>query len=208
VLGVKVVVIGVAGGTASGKSTIVRAITDALGPQAVSVISHDSYYRDRSAVPQHERELLNYDHPDALDSSLLVEHLRELRAGHPVNVPVYDFATHSRLERVLRVEPRPVLIVDGILILADPALRELMDIRVFVDTDADLRLVRRIERDIKARGRTFQSVIRQYLETTRPMHLEFVEPSKRYAHVILPEGGLNAVGVDMLVTKVRSLVVG
>lgn len=202
----KLVVLGVAGGTGSGKSTVVDAITRSLGPDAVSVISHDAYYRDRSHLTPEQRQSINYDHPDALETSLLVEHIRALRKGHTVNIPVYDFAAHSRSTRTLRIEPRPVLIVDGILLLADPELRELMDIRVFVDTDADLRLVRRIERDIAQRGRTFASVIHQYLETTRPMHLEFVEPSKRYAHLILPEGGSNVVGVDMLVTKVRSLV--
>ena len=201
----KAVLIGVSGGSGSGKSTVVSEITRAIGDEAVTIISHDWYYRDRSHVPEEERATLNYDHPDALESSLLVEHIKALTWGEAIEAPVYDFATHSRLRMTRRIEPRPVLILDGILILADDQLRALMDIRVFVDTEADLRLVRRIARDVAERGRTYENVIRQYLDTTRPMHLEFVEPSKRYAHVIIPEGGLNQVGVEMLITKVRAL---
>lgn len=196
-------VIGIAGGSGSGKTTVVDAIVDALGADRVSRIQHDSYYRDRGHLTPEERAGLNYDHPDALETALLVEHLRTLKAGRPVEVPVYDFTNHTRTTETVAVEPRPAVILDGILILADRALRELMDIRVFVDTDADLRILRRMERDLEERGRTLDSVVAQYLETVRPMHLEFVEPSKRYAHVIIPEGGRNVVAVEMLVAKIR-----
>jgi uridine kinase len=179
-----------------------------LGSSAVSVISHDAYYHDRSDLSLSEREHLNYDHPDALETDLLVRHVEELGRGHAVDIPVYDFTTHTRRQETHRIESRAVLIVDGILILADRALRELMDIRVFVDTDADLRLIRRIRRDTEERGRTLESVTRQYMATARIMHLEFVEPSKRYAHIIIPEGGMNEVAVDMLVTKIRAVCAG
>ena len=181
-------------------------MVDDLGSEQITVIQHDSYYRDRSAVPPEERARLNYDHPDALDTSLLVTHLHELRAGRPVEIPVYDFANHTRLANTVRIDPRKVVIVEGMLILAERVLRDLMDIRVFVDTDPDLRLVRRVERDVSERGRAIQSVFEQYLETVRPMHLEFVEPSKRWAHIIIPEGGFNRVGVDMLVAKIRATI--
>ena len=199
------VVLGVAGGTGSGKTTVIAEIMRLLGPDGVAVIQHDWYYRDRSYLPVQERERLNYDHPDSLDTDLVVDHLRHLLRGDSIQAPVYDFASHTRLPKTRPVEPRPVMIVDGILVLAEPTLRSLMDIRVFVDTDSDLRLLRRIQRDIHQRGRTLESVIRQYVETARPMHLEFVEPSKRHAHVIIPEGGRNEVGVDMLVTKIRAI---
>jgi uridine kinase len=202
------IIIGVAGGSGSGKTTVVRAITRSLGSDQVAVIHHDSYYRDTSHLTPEERRQINYDHPDSLETSLLVQHLAELRQGRAVAVPVYDFAEHSRLERRELVEPRKVIIVDGLLILWDRELRELMDIKVYVDTDADLRFIRRLERDISERGRSAESVIRQYTHTVRPMHLEFVEPSKRYADIILPEGGHNLVAVDMLVTKVRAVLAG
>lgn len=202
------IIIGVAGGSGSGKTTVVREITRRLGPDAVSLIHHDSYYYDRSDVPPEERVNINYDHPDALETALLVEHLRSLKAGHSVAVPVYDFTRHARTGATDPVDPRRVVIVDGILILVDPDLRTLMDIKVFVDTDADLRIIRRTQRDIHGRGRTFDSVIQQYLQTVRPMHLEFVEPSKRYAHVIIPGGGHNEVAVDMLLTKIRAIIAG
>ena len=181
-------------------------MVDDLGSEQITVIQHDSYYRDRSAVAPEERARLNYDHPDALDTSLLVTHLHELRAGRPVEIPVYDFANHTRLANTVRIDPRKVVIVEGMLILAERVLRDLMDIRVFVDTDPDLRLVRRVERDVSERGRAIQSAFEQYLETVRPMHLEFVEPSKRWAHIIIPEGGFNRVGVDMLVAKIRATI--
>lgn len=199
------IILGVAGGSGSGKTTIVREIVQALGPDVISVIHHDSYYCDRSSVPAEERKSLNYDHPDALETRLLVRHLEELRAGRAVEVPVYDFSTHTRTERVEHVHPRPIVIVEGILILAERALRELMDIRVFVRTDADLRVIRRIERDVAQRERSLESVVEQYVKTVRPMHLEFVEPSERWAHVIIPEGGHNRVGVEMLIARIRAL---
>lgn len=196
-------IIGVAGGSGSGKTTVVDAIVDALGAEQVSRIQHDAYYRDRGHLTPEERAGLNYDHPDALETALLVEHLRALKAGRRVEVPVYDFTCHTRATATVTVEPRRAVILDGILVLADRALRELTDIRVFVDTDADLRILRRIDRDLNERGRTLDSVMEQYLETVRPMHLEFVEPSKRYAHVIIPEGGHNLVAVEMLIAKIR-----
>ena len=203
---IKPIIIGVSGGSGSGKTTVVQRVVDDLGSEQITVVQHDSYYRDRSAVPLGERARLNYDHPDALDTSLLVKHLHELRAGRPVEIPVYDFANHTRLANTVRIEPRKVVIVEGMLILAERALRDLMDIRVFVDADPDLRLVRRVERDVSERGRAIQSVFEQYLETVRPMHLEFVEPSRRWAHIIIPEGGFNRVGVDMLVAKIRATI--
>jgi uridine kinase len=205
---VKPVIIGVAGGTGSGKTTVVREIVRRLGEDDVAVIQHDSYYRDRSAIPPAERALVNYDHPDALETALLVEHLRALLAGRPVDVPVYDFSTHTRTTKVAPLAPRSVLIVEGILILAEPELRGLMSIRVFVDTDPDIRMIRRLRRDMRERDRTLESVVGQYLETVRPMHLEFVEPSKRHAHVIIPEGGENFVAIDMLVARIRAIAHG
>jgi uridine kinase len=201
------IILGVAGGSGSGKTTVVRAITRSLGEQ-VTVVHHDSYYRDTSHLEAAARSEINYDHPDSLETELLVQHLVELREGRAVAVPVYDFAEHSRLARREHVVPGKVIIVDGLLILWDRQLRSMMDIKVFVDTDADLRFIRRLERDIQDRGRSAQSVIQQYTRTVRPMHLEFVEPSKRYADLILPEGGHNLVGIDMLVTKIRSVLDG
>lgn len=199
------IILGVAGGSGSGKTTVVHAITRDLGDNAVSVIHHDSYYRDTSQLDPATRTAINYDHPDALETSLLIEHLTELRAGRSVDVPVYDFASHRRADRRERIDPAGIIVVDGMLILWDARLRALMDIKVFVDTDADIRLIRRLQRDIQERGRSAESVIEQYTRTVRPMHLEFVEPSKRYADVILPEGGHNTVGIDMLVTKVNAV---
>jgi uridine kinase len=202
------VIIGVAGGSGSGKTTVVEKIVASLGAHQVSCLQHDSYYYDRSTVPPEERVHINYDHPDALETSLLVRHLELLKAGQPVNVPVYDFARHSRTAETVVVYPRRAVILEGILILADPDLRRLMDIMVFVDTDADIRILRRMDRDLRERGRDLDSVVDQYLESVRPMHLEFVEPSKRYAHIIIPEGGHNRVAVDMLITKIQSIVGG
>jgi uridine kinase len=199
------IVVGVAGGTGSGKTTVVQEILKGLDTSDVLVIQHDSYYRDRSQLPSEERTNINYDHPDALETSLLIEHLRQLQTGQAVEIPSYDFATHTRRAERLRVQPCRVIVVEGILILVDSELRDLFDIKVFVDTDADIRFIRRMERDISERDRTRESVVRQYTETVRPMHLEFVEPSKRYADVIVPEGGYNSVAVDMLITKIRSV---
>jgi uridine kinase len=202
---VRPVIIGVAGGSGSGKTTVVREIVRALGPDDVNVVQHDSYYRDRSGMPPAERAAVNYDHPDALETALLAEHVRALLDGSPVRVPVYDFSTHTRTDRTVEATPRRAVILEGILVLAERELRDLMDIRVFVDTDPDIRFIRRLERDVAERGRSVESVVDQYCDSVRPMHLEFVEPSKRHAHLIIPEGGLNSVAVDMLITKIRAI---
>lgn len=201
----KPVILGVAGGTGSGKTTVVQALVEALGCESAAVIEQDSYYRDRSGLSNAERENINYDHPDSLENELLAEHLKELREGRPVQVPIYDFFTHTRRVETRTVEPQRVIVLEGILILNDRALRELMDIRIFVDTDDDVRFIRRLVRDIRERSRTMESVIRQYLETVKPMHRDFVEPSKRYADLIIPEGGENRIAIDILLAKIRSL---
>ena len=206
--GTRPVIIGVAGGSGSGKTTVVREIVSRLGPDDVALIQHDSYYRDRSELSPTERAKVNYDHPDSLETSLLVKDVRSLRDGHAVNVPVYDFSTHTRTTKVVPLAPRKVVIVEGILVLADPDLRAQMAMRVFVDTDPDIRMIRRLRRDMKERGRTLDSVVTQYLESVRPMHLEFVEPSKRHAHVIIPEGGENFVAVEMLVARIHDMAQG
>jgi uridine kinase len=198
-------VIGVAGGSGSGKTTVVRRIVDSLGPEHVTVLDHDRYYRDRNDLRLEERAALNYDHPDALETDLLVQHVRELKSGRAVNVPQYDFTRHARLAETETFQPRRALIVEGILVFTDAALRDLMDIKVFVDTDSDTRFIRRLQRDVADRGRTMDSVIDQYQSTVKPMHLEFVEPSKRYADVIIPLGGHNTVAVDLLLTMLRSV---
>jgi uridine kinase len=204
-LGRPPIVIGVAGGSGSGKTTVVRRIIESLGPQQVAVLDHDRYYKDRLDLRLEERAALNYDHPDSLETDLLVQHVQGLKAGHTVLAPRYDFALYARLDESERFEPRRALIVEGILVFTDKALRELMDIKVFVDTDADTRFIRRLVRDVADRGRTMESVIEQYQSTVKPMHLEFVEPSKRYADVIIPQGGHNAVAVDLLLTLIRSV---
>lgn len=201
----RVVCIGVAGGTGSGKTTVAEAIVSRIGAHRIAYIQHDSYYRDLSHLPEEERPLRNFDHPDALESELLVEHLLALKRGEAVEVPVYDFTHHVRRPETRRVEPRKVILVEGILIFAEASLREQFDIRIFVDTDADLRFLRRLRRDLAERGRTVESVIQQYLQTVRPMHLEFVEPSKRWADVIIPEGGFNQVALDMVCARVEAL---
>ena len=198
-------VIGVAGGSGSGKTTVVRRIVDSLGSEQVTLLDHDRYYRDRNDLRLEERAALNYDHPDSLETDLLVTHVRELKAGRAVEAPRYDFTRHARLTEKDTLQPRRALIVEGILILTDPALRELMDIKVFVDTDSDTRFIRRLQRDVAERGRTMESVIDQYQSTVKPMHREFVEPSKRYADVIIPLGGHNTVAVDLLLTMLRSV---
>ncbi len=198
-------VIGVAGGSGSGKTTVVRRIIDSIGDDQVTVLEHDRYYRDRNDLRLEERAALNYDHPDSLETDLLVRHVHELRAGRPVEVPGYDFARHARQPATTTALPRRAIIVEGILIFADAPLRALMDVKVFVDADDDTRFIRRLQRDIAERGRTVASVIEQYLGTVKPMHLEFVEPSKRYADIIIPLGGHNAVAIDMLLTLIRSL---
>lgn len=197
--------VGVAGGSGSGKTTVVERIMQGLAPHPVSLIHHDAYYRDYSELTLEERSRINFDHPDALETELLVRHMDDLRDGRTVEVPVYDFTTHERTGRTRPAAPTPVVIVDGILVLAERAIRERLDIRIFVDTDADIRFIRRLLRDIEHRGRTLESVIEQYRETVRPMHLEFVEPSKRYADVIVPVGGSNEVAIDMVVSKLRQV---
>ena len=204
-VGSEPIVIGVAGGSGSGKTTVVRAIVESLGPDQVIVLEHDRYYRDRNDLRLEERAALNYDHPDSLETDLMVAHLHALRAGRTVELPVYDFARFQRKAACETAEPRRAIIVEGILIFTDAELRRLMDVKVFVDTDADTRFIRRLQRDITDRGRTVQSVIDQYLGTVKPMHLDFVEPSKRYADIIVPQGGHNAVAIDMLLTLIRGL---
>ncbi|HEX6213727.1 MAG TPA: uridine kinase [Vicinamibacterales bacterium] len=200
-------VIGVAGGSGSGKTTVVRRIVDSLGSEHVTLLDHDRYYRDRNDLRLEERAALNYDHPDSLETDLLVQHVRALKAGTAVEAPRYDFTRHARLTEKDTLEPRRALIVEGILIFTDAALRDLMDIKVFVDTDSDTRFIRRLQRDVAERGRTMESVIDQYQSTVKPMHREFVEPSKRYADVIIPLGGHNTVAVDLLLTMLRSVAV-
>jgi uridine kinase len=198
-------VLGVAGGTGSGKTTVARAILEAVSRERIAFVEQDSYYRD---IEWHsDSELLhhNFDHPAALDDELLISHIAALKAGHPVEVPIYDFVRHRRTDRTRRVEPRPVVLLEGILIFVEPALRELLDFKIYVDTDADIRLIRRLSRDMAERGRTVEDVLRQYTETVRPMHLEFVEPSKRWADVIIPEGGENRVALEMVVARVEQL---
>lgn len=196
------VVIGVAGGTGSGKTTVARTLLDRIGRTAITFLQHDAYYRDLSHLPLEEREKVNFDHPDSLETGLLVEHLGRLREGEAVEVPVYDFTRHTRSDETVTAEPNPVIMVEGILVLAEKELRETMDVKVYVDTAADLRFIRRLRRDIHERGRTLDSVIDQYRNYVRPMHLEFVEPSKRHADVIVPEGGFNAVALDLLADHV------
>lgn len=199
-------VLGVAGGSGSGKTTLVEKIVTGLAPIPVCLLHHDSYYRDHPELDLEQRERINYDHPESLESSLLAAHLRSLLAGNPVEVPVYDFARHRRTRETRRVSPAPVIILDGILVLADHQLRDLMDTRVYVETDADVRFIRRLLRDTTERGRTLDSVVRQYHETVRPMHLEFVAPSRRHAHVVVPWDRDNRVAVAMLVAHVRARV--
>ncbi len=201
-------ILGVAGGTGSGKTTVVRSILEAAGEDRIALIEQDSYYRDIDWRSEADLLQHNFDHPAAVDNDLLVAHLAALKAGHPVEVPLYDFVRHRRTTRTRRVLPLPVILLEGILIFAEPALRELLDFKIYVDTDADLRLIRRLGRDIAERGRSVKDVLRQYLETVRPMHLEFVEPSKRWADIIIPEGGENRVALEMVVARVEKLLEG
>ena len=199
------IVFGVAGGTASGKTTVARSILDQVGAHRVAYLPHDAYYRDMSHLPLEQRAQQNYDHPDALESDLLARHIRELCAGRAIQLPVYSFADYTRKPETVTVEPAPVILVDGILIFAEPELRALMDIKIFVDVEADIRLIRRIERDTRERGRTLSTTIFQYLDTVRPMDLEFVQPSRRYADIILPGGGQNRVAIEMVVARLRDV---
>jgi uridine kinase len=201
-------VIGIAGGTGSGKTTVTNAILDRLDKSRVNVIQHDSYYSDLSVHGGLTPDRVNFDHPDSLETPLLIEHVRALRAGRSIDQPIYNFTTHRRMDATLRIDPREIIIIDGILIFVDKELRELMDIRIFVDTDADERLIRRIRRDILERGRSIESVMNQYIRTVKPMHLEFVEPSKHWADVIIPRGAENTVAIDMVVSKIAMMLKG
>ncbi len=203
----KTTVIGVAGGTGSGKSTLVKRLQEAFKGDDVVTLCHDYYYKAHPELTYEERTKLNYDHPAAFDTQMLVDHIRALRDNVPIEHPVYSFVDHNRTDERVSVKPSKVIIVDGILIFENKELRDLMDIKVYVDTDADTRLARRILRDVCDRGRTMQSVIEQYTTTVKPMHEEFVEPSKKYADVIIPEGGFNSVAVEMLIQNIRSLIV-
>jgi len=201
------IIVGIAGGTGSGKTSLARAIYDRVGRDRIEWISHDSYYRDFEELSLEERHHINFDHPDSLETELLARHLDVLTKGSAVEVPIYDFAAYARKTETQRVQPRKVVIVEGILVLAEPELRKRIDIKLFVDTPADIRFVRRLMRDISARGRTVESVVEQYVGAVRPMHEEFVEPSKRYADLIIPEGGENLVAIDAIIARVERLLV-
>jgi uridine kinase len=202
----KPLIIGICGGTGSGKTTITRRIIEALSSSNVVVLQQDNYYKDFPNLSFEERVELNFDHPDSMDTALMTEHVRRLREGEAIRRPTYDFANFRRLSETVEIPPRSGIIVEGILIFENQELRDLMDIKIFVDTDADLRFIRRLVRDIRERGRTMEMVVAQYMATVRPMHMEFVEPSKRYADVIIPEGGHNQVGIDLVIQKIKSLV--
>jgi uridine kinase len=203
---VRPVIIGIAGGTGSGKTTVARAIYDRVGRDRIEWISHDAYYRNFEGLNPEEKHKINFDHPDSLESELLARHIDVLSKGAAVEIPIYDFTTHSRKTETQRVEPRKVIIVEGILVLAEAELRKRIDIKLFVDTPPDIRFVRRLMRDIRSRGRSLESVVEQYVTTVRPMHEEFVEPSKRYADLIIPEGGENLVAIDAIIARVEHLV--
>ncbi len=198
-------VIGIAGGSGSGKTTLARFILEQVGENNIAYLPHDAYYKDLRDLPPNEHAAINFDHPNALDSDLLVEHIKQLKHMQLIKLPIYDFEHDMRTGEYRLVEPKSVIMVEGILIFSEPKLRELFDVKIFVDTDADLRLIRRLERDLFERGRTAQNVIYQYLATVRPMHLEFVEPSKRYADIIIPAGGMNPVALEMVVARLQSL---
>ncbi len=202
----KMLVIGIAGGTGSGKSTVARNIVNQMPNETIAIIDYDSYYKDRQDLSYDERCKLNYDHPESLETALLVEHIKRLRAGETIEVPIYDFKTHSRLKETRTVSPTHILVVEGILTFVEQILRDQFDMKIFVDTDADIRVFRRIRRDIEERGRNFQSIREQYYNAVRPMHLQFIEPSKRWADVIFPEGGENHVALDMIVGKLKHVI--
>lgn len=198
-------VIGIAGGSGSGKSTVAKVILQRVGPDRIAYIQHDSYYKDLTGLAPADRNEVNFDHPNSLETDLLISHLDQLKQSKSIEVPIYDFSKHIRTNKTIKVFPRGVIVVEGILIFVDAALRSLFNVKIFVDTDADIRLIRRMQRDLTERGRTIESVIKQYQDTVRPMHLEFVEPSKRYADVIIPEGGFNTAALDMVVARIESL---
>lgn len=199
------IVIGIAGGSGSGKTTVAQEVLARVGDAKISFLPHDAYYKDFGDLSFSQRSAINFDHPDSLETTLLIDHIKQLKSYNAIDLPIYDFKTHSRTSKIIMIEPQPVILVDGILIFAEPELREMFDVKIFVDTDPDIRFIRRLQRDITERGRTVNSVILQYQQTVRPMHLKFVEPSKRYADVIIPEGGHNIVAMDMVVARVRGL---
>jgi uridine kinase len=198
-------VIGLAGGSGSGKTTVAQEILHRVGPDRIAFLQHDSYYKDLSGLPPTQHAQINFDHPHSLETDLLIHHIASLRSGKSVEVPIYDFSTDRRTEKTFTVQPQRVILVEGILLFTEAALRDMFDVKIFVDTDSDLRFIRRLERDITERGRTTESVIKQYQSTVRPMHLEFVEPSKRYADIIIPEGGYNTAALDMVVARIEAL---
>lgn len=198
-------VIGICGGTGSGKTTVANKIVAEVGAGNVVFLQQDSYYRSLGDMPLELRRHINFDHPDTLDNDLLMNHLEILMAGESIDQPIYDFTTDTRTSMTRRIEPRPVIILEGILIFIHPELRSKMDVKIFVDTDADIRFIRRLQRDVQERGRTMMSVVEQYQATVRPMHLQFVEPSKRYADIIIPEGGNNLVGIDLITGKIKAI---
>jgi uridine kinase len=198
-------IIGISGGTGSGKTTVAQKIINSVGGDNVVFLQHDAYYRNLGDMPMELRHKVNFDHPDALDTALMMNHIEALRAGESIEQPIYDYATHSRRAETIHVSPRSVIIVEGILVFVNPQMRALMDLKIFVDTDPDIRFIRRLDRDVHERGRTVESVILQYTSIVRPMHLQFVEPSKRYADIIIPEGGHNDVGIDLITGKIKSI---
>lgn len=198
-------VIGIAGGSGSGKTTVAQAILEKVGRARIAYLQHDAYYKDLSNLPREHRHEVNFDHPDSLESNLMMEHIIQLKQWKAVDLPIYDFKNHMRTDQFTRIQPRGVILVEGILIFGEKPLRELFDVKIYVDTDSDLRLIRRLQRDINERGRSTESVINQYLSTVRPMHMEFVEPSKRYADVIIPEGGFNQVAMDLVIARIENL---
>jgi len=201
----KPLVIAIAGGSGSGKTTVANVILERVGINRIIYIPHDAYYRDLSSMETSERAKVNFDHPNSLETELLIMHLHELKKWHQIQMPIYDFTTHTRKRETKSIDPQLIIVVEGILIFAEPNLRELFDVKIFVDTSDDIRFIRRLERDIAERGRTMGNVIRQYLETVRPMHMDFVEPSKRYADIIIPEGGQNQVALDMVISRIEAL---
>ena len=198
-------VIGIAGGSGSGKTTVANVVMQRVGAENIAYLPHDAYYKELGHLPPNQRAQINFDHPDSLENELMIQHIQALREYQPVALPVYDFSTDSRTDKIIEVKPQRIIIVEGILIFAVPDLRKMFDLKIFVDTDPDIRLIRRLQRDISERGRSTESVINQYLSTVRPMHLEFVEPSKRYADVIIPEGGFNAAALDLVVARLEAL---
>jgi uridine kinase len=198
-------IIGISGGTGSGKTTVAQKIIDSVGAENVVYLQHDAYYRNLGDMPLDLRHKVNFDHPDAFDTELLINHIEALSAGESIEQPIYDYVTHSRKPETIRVEPRPVILIEGILVFVNSDMRRLMNMKIFVDCDADIRFIRRLDRDVHERGRSVESIIAQYTTTVRPMHLQFVEPSKRYADIIIPEGGHNEIGIDLIIGKVRSI---